>query len=162
ELIAAGVAVEIVPGISSAIAGPAYAGIPVTHRDYATSLTLVTGHEADDSTGVKWEALAQLDGTIVFMMGFANLPAIVEQLTAHGMSRERAVAVISRATTREQRTVTGTLADIEARVAAANLATPALIVVGDVVRMQAAINWFESKPLFGKRIVVTRAREQAS
>jgi len=162
ELMAAGVPVEIVPGISSAIAGPAYAGIPVTHRSYATSLTLVTGHEADESTGIKWSALAGLDGTIVFMMGFANLPVIVEKLTEHGMPAERAVAVISKATTREQRTVTGTLADIEPRVAAANLATPALIVVGEVVRMHEVINWFESKPLFGKRVVVTRAREQAS
>ncbi|MCU1245016.1 MAG: cobA-hemD, partial [Acidobacteria bacterium] len=162
ELVAAGVDFEIVPGISSAIAGPAYAGIPVTHRAYATSLTLVTGHEADSSTGIQWGALAQLDGTIVFMMGFANLPAIVEKLTAHGMPAGRSVAVISKATTAEQRTVTGTLADIEARVAEARLPTPALIVVGEVVRMHEAINWFENRPLFGRRIVVTRAREQAS
>src|SRR5437870_2141969 len=162
ELVAAGVPVEIVPGISSAIAGPAYAGIPVTHRSYATSLTLVTGHEADESTGIKWNALAGLDGTIVFMMGFANLPVIVQKLTENGVPRERAVAVISKATTRDQRTVAGTLADIEAKVAAADLPTPALIVVGDVVRMHDVINWFETKPLFGKRIVVTRAREQAS
>src|ERR1041385_5263283 len=86
ELVAAGVPVEIVPGISSAIAGPAYAGIPVTPRSYATSLTLVTGHEADASTGIKWSALAQLDGTIVFMMGLGNLPAIVNNLTKHGCS----------------------------------------------------------------------------
>jgi len=162
ELSAAGVAFEIVPGISSALAGPAYAGIPVTHRSFATSLTLVTGHEADASTGIKWEALAQLDGTIVFLMGFANLPTIAEKLTANGVSPDRPVAVISKATTPEQRTVTGTLANIEARVAAANLPTPALIVVGEVVKLHDVINWFESKPLFGKRIVVTRAREQAS
>jgi uroporphyrinogen III methyltransferase/synthase len=162
ELVSAGVPVEIVPGISSSIAGPAYAGIPVTHREYSTSLTLVTGHEADASTGIKWGALAQLDGTIVFMMGFANLPVIVQKLTENGVPRDRAVAVISKATTREQRTVAGTLGDIEAKAAAANLPTPALIVVGDVVRMHDAINWFETKPLFGKRIVVTRAREQAS
>ena len=162
ELVAAGVPVEIVPGISSSIAGPAYAGIPVTHRDYATSLTLVTGHEADESTGIKWEALAQLDGTIVFLMGFANLPVIVQKLTENGMPRQRAAAVISNATRRDQRTVAGTLADIEAKVAAADLPTPALIIVGDVVKMHDVINWFETKPLFGKRIVVTRAREQAS
>jgi len=162
ELVAAGVAFEIVPGISSSLAGPAYAGIPVTHRSYATSLTLVTGHESDASTGIKWEALAQLDGTIVFLMGFANLPMIARKLTGHGVSPDRPVAVISKATTPEQRTVTGTLATIEARVAEANLPTPALIVVGDVVKMHEVINWFETKPLFGKRIVVTRAREQAS
>ena len=162
ELAAAGVAFEIVPGISSALAGPAYAGIPVTHRSYATSLTLVTGHESDASTGIKWEALAQLDGTIVFLMGFANLPAIVQNLTKHGVSPDRPVAVISKATTREQRTVTGTLATIEAKAAEADLPTPALIVVGEVVKLHDVINWFETKPLFGKRIVVTRAREQAS
>jgi uroporphyrinogen III methyltransferase/synthase len=162
EIVAAGVPVEIVPGISSSIAGPAYAGIPVTHRTYATSLTLVTGHEADESTGIKWPALAQLDGTIVFMMGFANLPVIVQKLTEHGMSPDRQVAVISNATRPDQRTVAGTLRTIEALVAAAGLPTPALIVVGEVVRLREVINWFETKPLFGKRIVVTRAREQAS
>jgi len=162
ELAAAGVAFEIVPGISSSVAGPAYAGIPVTHRSYATSLTLVTGHEADASTGIKWEALAQLDGTIVFLMGFGNLAAITQNLTANGVSPDRPVAVISKATTPEQRTVTGTLANIEKKVAEADLPTPALIVVGEVVKLHDVINWFESKPLFGKRIVVTRAREQAS
>ncbi|MEA2163254.1 MAG: uroporphyrinogen methyltransferase / synthase [Thermoanaerobaculia bacterium] len=162
ELVTAGVAFEIVPGISSAIAGPAYAGIPVTHRSFATSLTLVTGHEADSSTGIKWGALAQLDGTIVFMMGFANLGTIVAKLIEHGMTPDRPIAVISKATTLEQRTITGTLATIEAKLAGANLPTPALIVVGEVVTLHDTINWFETKPLFGKRIVVTRAREQAS
>lgn len=162
ELVAAGIPFEIVPGISSSLAGPAYAGIPVTHRSFATSLTLVTGHESDSSTGIKWEALAQLDGTIVFLMGFANLPMISRKLTEHGVSPDRPVAVISKATTPSQRTVTGTLATIEAKVAAANLPTPALIVVGEVVKLHDVINWFETKPLFGKRIVVTRAREQAS
>lgn len=163
ELVAAGVAFEIVPGISSAIAGPGYAGIPVTHRAYATSVTLVTAHEADSgSTGIQWGALAQLDGTIVFMMGFANLGNIVRNLTSHGMSPARGCAVISKATRPDQRTVTGTLADIEPRVAAAKLDTPALIVVGDVVKLHDSIDWFETRPLFGKRVVVTRAREQAS
>ncbi len=163
ELMAAGVPVEIVPGISSSVAGPAYAGIPVTHRTYATSVTLVTGHEADEgSTGIKWHALAQLDGTIVFMMGFANLPVISQKLIESGMPAERPVAVISHGTRPEQRTVTGTLRNIEERVNAANLATPALIVVGEVVKLHDVINWFESKPLFGRRVVVTRARDQAS
>ena len=163
ELAAAGVQFEIVPGISSAIAGPGYAGIPVTHRAYATSVTLVTAHEADSgSTGIKWPALAQLDGTIVFMMGFANLPSIVQKLIEHGMPADRGCAVISKGTRHDQRTVAGTLRTIEAAVNAARLETPALIVVGDVVRLHDTINWFESKPLFGKRVVVTRAREQAS
>jgi uroporphyrinogen III methyltransferase/synthase len=163
ELAAAGVCFEIVPGISSAIAGPAYAGIPVTHRAHATSVTLVTGHEADSgSTGIRWAALAQLDGTIVFMMGFANLPTIVHKLMEHGMSPERGCAVISRATRLDQQTVAGTLRNIEMLVMRAKLETPALIVVGDVVKLHDTIDWFETKPLFGKRVVVTRAREQAS
>jgi uroporphyrinogen III methyltransferase / synthase len=162
EIIAAGVPVEIVPGISSSIAGPAYAGIPVTHRAHATSLTLVTAHESDESTGIKWPALAQLDGTIVFMMGFANLPSIVSKLIEHGMSAERPVAVVSNATRPDQRTVAGTLRTIVDQVEGARLQTPALIVVGDVVRLRDTINWFETKPLFGKRVIVTRARDQAS
>ena len=160
ELRAAGVAFEIVPGISSAIAGPAYAGIPVTHREHSTSLTLVTGHESEETTGIDWPTLAKSRGTIVFLMGFGNLPLIVKQLTANGMTADRPIAVISKATTPQQRTVTGTLADIETKVE--GLPTPALIVVGDVVKLHETINWFESKPLFGRRIVVTRAREQAS
>lgn len=162
ELMAAGIEVEIVPGISSAIAGPAYAGIPVTHRSYATSVTLVTAHESEGSTGIPWAALAGLEGTIVFMMGFANLGAIVRNLRGHGVPRTRPIAVISQATTPEQRTVRGTLEDIEEAVARASLATPALIVVGEVVQLHDVINWFESRPLFGKRVVVTRARQQAS
>jgi uroporphyrinogen III methyltransferase / synthase len=163
ELAAAGVAFEIVPGISSSIAGPGYAGIPVTHRAYATSVTLVTAHEADSgSTGIKWPALAQLDGTIVFMMGFANLPTIARKLIEFGMPAERGCAVISKGTRYDQRTVTGTLRNIEGRVAEAKLETPALIVVGDVVKLHDTINWFENRPLFGRSVVVTRAREQAS
>jgi uroporphyrinogen III methyltransferase/synthase len=162
ELVAAGVEFEIVPGISSAIAGPAYAGIPVTHRAHATSVTLVTGHESEESTGIQWGALAQLNGTIVFMMGLANLPLIARKLREHGVPGTRHVAVVSHATRPEQRTVAATLDDIEARVAEAKIEPPALIVVGEVVQLHDTINWFESKPLFGRRVVVTRAREQAS
>src|SRR5437868_7511472 len=113
ELAAAGVSFEIVPGISSSIAGPAYAGIPVTYRDFATSVTLVTGHEADESKGVDWEALAKMHGTIVFMMGLGNLPVIVRKLRENGVPAERKIAVISKATTKEHRTFAGTLGDIE-------------------------------------------------
>ena len=133
ELNAAGIAVEVVPGISSAIAGPAYAGIPVTHRRYATSLTLVTAHEADVTTGIAWKNLAALDGTIVFMMGLGNLPVIVRNLREHGMAADKPVAVISKATTPRQRTASGTLETIVEQVAMAQLETPAVIVVGDVV-----------------------------
>src|SRR5436190_6886826 len=108
ELVAAGVAFEIVPGISSSIAGPAYAGIPVTHRAHATSVTLVTGHESAESTGIQSGALAQLEGTIVFMMGLANLPLIARKLQEHGVPGARRVAVVSHATRPEQRTVAGT------------------------------------------------------
>ncbi len=160
ELAAASIEFEIVPGISSAIAGPAYAGIPVTHRAHATSVTLVTAHESDETTGVDWEALARLSGTIVFLMGVANLATITRKLREHGAPATRPIAIISKATTPQQRTVTGTLENIEQR--AAGIATPALIVVGGVVALHESINWFESKPLFGKRVVVTRAREQAS
>jgi uroporphyrinogen III methyltransferase/synthase len=160
ELAAAGVEFEIVPGISSSIAGPAYAGIPVTHRAHATSVTLITGHESDESTGIDWDALARMHGTIVFMMGLANLPLIVRKLREHGVPESKPVAVISKATTPAQKTVAGTLAGIE--VLAAALPAPAIIVVGDVVPLRERINWFETRPLFGKRVVVTRAREQAS
>jgi uroporphyrinogen III methyltransferase/synthase len=150
----------VVPGISSAIAGPAYAGIPVTHRAHATAVTFVTGHESDDSAGIDWSALAALRGTIVFMMGAANLSLITKKLRQHGMPATRPTAVIAKATTAEQSVITGTLADIGDR--ASGIATPAIIVVGDVVQLRETINWFESKPLFGKRVVVTRARDQAS
>ena len=143
ELVEAGIPVEIVPGISSSIAGPAYAGIPVTHRDYSTSVTIVTGHESEESTGVNWPALAQLDGTIVFVMGFANLSTISKKLQQHGMPGARSVAVISNATRPNQRTVAGTLQTIEVQVARAHLATPALVVVGEVVRLHEVLDWFE-------------------
>ena len=162
ELRRNGVPFEIVPGISSAIAGPAYAGIPVTHRSHATSVTFITGHESDNSTGIPWSSLAASRGTIVFLMGMANLPEITSRLVTEGLSSETPVAVISRATTPHQRTVTGTLETIAGNVAEAGLPTPALIVVGDVVSVRESIAWFETKPLFGRSIVVTRAREQAS
>jgi uroporphyrin-III C-methyltransferase len=136
EIAAAGIPVEVVPGISSSIAGPAYAGIPVTHRRYATSLTIVTAHESEESTGIRWPLLAQLDGTIVFMMGLGHLDLIATKLIEHGMTREKPIAVISKATTPEQMTVTGTLSTIGRRVADANLAAPAVIVVGEVVALR--------------------------
>ncbi|HEY8850185.1 MAG TPA: uroporphyrinogen-III C-methyltransferase, partial [Thermoanaerobaculia bacterium] len=112
ELAAAGIVFEVVPGISSAIAGPAYAGIPVTHRAHAAAVTFVTGHESDDSAGIDWSALAALKGTIVFMMGAANLALIARSLREHGMRAAQPVAVIAKATTAEQSVITGTLADI--------------------------------------------------
>jgi len=133
---AAGIDVEVVPGISSSIAGPAYAGIPVTHRRCATSLTIVTGHESESSTGIEWPVLAKLQGTIVFMMGLANLELITRKLIEFGMSEGKPVAVISKATTPEQRTVAGTLATIVDRLTDMPLPAPAIVVVGDVVRFR--------------------------
>ena len=136
ELRAAGVPCEVVPGISSAIAGPAYAGIPVTDRRCATSLTLVTAHESEASTGIAWPALAQLDGTIVFMMGLGNLSLIVSKLREHGVSGAKPIALISKATTPHQRTIEGTLDTIVPLVATAQIEAPAVIVVGEVVRLR--------------------------
>jgi uroporphyrinogen III methyltransferase/synthase len=162
DLRAAGVRFEMVPGISSAIAGPAYAGIPVTHRDHATSVSLITGHESDDSTGIPWDSFARAHGTLVFLMGLGNLPTIASRLVENGVSPETPVAIISHATRATQRTITGTLADIVQKVEEAKVPTPALIVVGSVVSLRERVNWFETRPLFGKTVVVTRAREQSS
>ena len=136
ELTAAGIPVEIVPGISSAIAGPAYAGIPVTHRRFSTSVTIVTAHESEASTGIAWSTLAERNGTVVFLMGLGNLPMIVRNLREHGVPADKPIAVISKATTPQQRTVDGTLANIVQRVAEAALEAPAVIVVGDVVTLR--------------------------
>ena len=161
-LSAAGVRFEIVPGISSSVAAPAYAGIPVTHRTAATSFTVVTAHESDESSGVDWDALARVPGTLVFLMGLRALPNIVERLISHGVDAAKPIAVIASGTTSSQRTVTGALSTIVAKVTEAALEPPALIVVGDVVRLRESIGWFEKRPLFDRGIVVTRARNQAS
>jgi uroporphyrinogen III methyltransferase/synthase len=163
-LIENGLDFEIVPGVTSAVAAPAYAGIPLTHRRFTSTVTLVTGHEDPTKTtsNIHWEALSKGAGTLVFLMGVKNLPNITAQLLRHGRPPETPVALVRWGTTSRQQTVSGTLADIEARVAAAGLKAPAIIVVGEVVRLREQMQWFEKRPLFGKRIVVTRARAQAS
>src|SRR5690606_15613561 len=156
-LAAAGVPFEVVPGVTSAIAVPAYAGIPVTLRHSSTSVTIVTGHEqpgAGDGT-VDWEAVARVGGTIVGRMGVARIRRIAESLIAGGRSPDTPVAAIQWGTRPEQRTVRATLATI----ADQPLGTPSTIVVGDVAACDLA--WFENRPLFGRRIVVTRPRDQA-
>lgn len=164
ELVAAGIPFEVVPGVTSAIAGAAYAGIPLTHRDYTSTLAFVTGHEdpTKASSSIDWKALATGIGTLVFFMGIKNLPLIAEQLQGNGMAPETPVALVRWGTTTRQKTVTGTLASIVDIARQAGMKAPALIVVGKVVRLRDRLQWFETRPLFGRTIVVTRARAQAS
>ncbi|PZE19958.1 uroporphyrinogen-III C-methyltransferase [Paenibacillus xerothermodurans] len=159
-----GIRFEIVPGITSAIAVPAYAGIPVTHRDFTSSFSIVTGHEYQNKTysNVNWENLSQASGTLIFLMGVANLEFICNRLIDGGKLPTTPVALIRWGTWMEQETLTGTLINIVAKVKAANFQSPAVIIVGDVVRLREKLAWFEKKPLFGRRILVTRARSQAS
>lgn len=159
-----GIPFAIVPGVTSAIAVPAYAGIPVTHRDFASSLTIVTGHENPEKgeSSLDWSKLATASGTLVLLMGVTNLESICRQLIKHGRSADTPVAAIRWGTRAEQRTVTGTLETIASRVREAKLGSPAVIIVGEVVNLREKLRWFESKPLFGKRVLVTRARAQAS
>jgi uroporphyrinogen III methyltransferase/synthase len=163
ELAAAGVPFEIVPGISSSIAGPAYAGIPVTHRDHNTQLTIFTGHE-DPTKGyssIDYAQLAKAPGTKVFLMGVARLREITGAFIEHGAEAQTPIALTRWATTGSQKTIVGTLETIADIAEAENFSSPAVAVIGDVVKEREKINWFEKRPLFGKRIVVTRTREQA-
>jgi uroporphyrinogen III methyltransferase/synthase len=155
---------EVVPGISSAIAVPAYAGIPVTHRDAASSLAIITGHEKPDkeASSIKWRELAQGTDTLVFLMGIENLEFICRQLLAHGRSGTTPVALVRWGTLPAQQVLTGTLEDINMKVRETSFQPPAVIVVGEVVNLRSELKWLEYKPLWGKRIVVTRARAQAS
>jgi len=163
ELFQAGIPFEVVPGVTSAIAVPAYAGIPLTHRNYASTVAFLTGHEdpLKDSSAIAWDKVATGIGTLVFLMGVGHLPSIVEKLIKHGRPSETPAAVIQWGTKPEQQTVTGTLETIVALAEARGLGPPAILVVGDVVRLREQLAWFERRPLFGKRILVTRAREQA-
>ncbi|MBI4664788.1 MAG: uroporphyrinogen-III C-methyltransferase [Nitrospinae bacterium] len=164
ELIKAGLRYEVVPGVTAAVAASAYSGIPLTHRDFTATVAFVTGHEdpTKEESNIHWDKLATGIGTLVFFMGVKNLPNIVDNLTKNGRAASTPVAVIRWGTTPEQKTVTGTLADIVEKVAKAGIKPPALTVVGDVVSLKPTLDWFEKKPLFGRKIVVTRAREQAS
>lgn len=161
---AAGVPFEVVPGITSAIAVPAYAGIPVTHRDLTSSFTVITGHEdpTKNDTAIQWQHLAKSQGTLIFLMGMENLETIVKKLTENGLSADTAIAIIQWGTRPEQRTLTGKLKEIVQQVREGGFANPAVIVVGEVVKMRQKLQWHEGKPLFGKKIIVTRTRQQAS
>ncbi len=160
----AGIPFEIVPGVTSAIAASAYAGIPVTHRDYASSVAFVTGHSAalHPDSNINWEQLATAVDTLVVYMGVAHLSQIVERLTTHGRDTKTPVSLVRVGTTPQQFVVQGTLADIVRKAEAVQLNSPAIIIVGEVNRLRDQLRWFDTKPLFGKRILVTRARAQAS
>ena len=155
---------EVVPGITAGIAAPAYAGIPLTHRKMTSTLAFVTGHEdpTKSESSIHWPSLAKGIGTLVFYMGVKQLPGIVSQLLKHGKPKDTPVALVRWGTTTQQQTVTGCLENIVEIVQKAGLRAPAIIVVGEVVSLRAQLDWFEQKPLFGKTIVVTRARRQAS
>ena len=158
------IAFEIIPGITSAIAVPAYAGIPVTHRGVASGFTVITGHEDPNKkdSALNWSALAGGAGTNVILMGMGNLAELTRRLVAEGLDPSTPVALIHRGAQAGQRTLVGSLSDIAEKSKEANFKPPVVIVTGDVVRMREQLQWLEQKPLFGKRIVVSRAREQAS
>jgi uroporphyrinogen III methyltransferase/synthase len=160
---AAGLPYEVVPGVTSAVAVPAYAGIPVTHRTLASTVAFVTGHEdpTKAESALEWPRLASSEGTLVFLMGMKNLPHIVERLLQEGKDPQTPVALIRWGTYPRQHTVIGTLFDIVERARAEAIDPPTVIVVGEVVTLRDRLNWFETRPLCGKWVVVTRPREQA-
>ena len=154
---------EVVPGITSAIAAPAYAGIPLTQRGVASSFTVVTGSESPDKSGsaVAWEALAQQEGTLVLLMGWEHLTSIIDSLVTNGRSPATPVALVQWGTEPHQKTVVGTLSDVADKAREAGLSPPIVAVVGDVVGLRERLRWFDNRPLFGKRVLVTRTRSQA-
>ncbi|MBI4319168.1 MAG: uroporphyrinogen-III C-methyltransferase [Chloroflexi bacterium] len=154
---------EIVPGVTSAVAVPAYAGIPITHRDYNSQITVITGREDPGKarSSIDWGGVAASAGTLVFLMGMHNLASIVEQLVQGGRAPETPVALTRWGTFLSQETLVGTLADIVERVKQTAFLPPAVIVVGEVVGLRDKLRWFDNRPLFGKHVLVTRSREQA-
>jgi uroporphyrinogen III methyltransferase / synthase len=164
QLAAAGVAFEIVPGISSVVAALNYAGIPLTHRDYCSSFTVITGHQDPEveETGIDWEQLARTPGTKVVLMGLKNIRQIMLKLIRHGLAESTPVAMVRWGTLPRQQTITGTAATIADAIERTGFGAPAVTVIGDVVRLREQLNWFEQRPLFGERVVVTRARDQAA
>lgn len=163
-VVAAGIDFEVVPGITSGIAAAAYAGIPLTHRHFTSTVAFVTGHEDPTKTAsdIDWAALAKGIGTLVFFMGVKNLSLIVERLKDNGRPGNTPAALVRWGTTNRQQTVTGTLDTIVERAAQAGIKAPAITIVGQVVDLRETLQWFERRPLLGKRIMVTRARAQAS
>src|SRR5688572_20780243 len=172
----AGIAFEVVPGVTAAIAAPCYAGIPVTHRDFNSSFTLITGHEKEEqyqdprshrrqspgsASDIDWTSVAKLP-CIAFYMGVKSLPRITAKLIEHGIDASTPAACIQWGTTPRQRTVVATVATLAQAVEEANITPPAMTIIGKVVTLRDTLNWFERRPLFGHTIVVTRTRHQAS
>jgi uroporphyrinogen III methyltransferase / synthase len=153
---------EIVPGVSSITAVPNYAGIPLTHRAHCSSFTVFTGHSdsADGATALRYEQIAKIPGTKIILMGTENLKDWTKSLIANGMSPQTPISIIHRGTTARQKSVAGTLGTIAARATKEKITPPALTIVGDVVKLREKLNWFENRPLFGQRIIVTRRAEQ--
>ena len=163
-LVEAGIPFEVVPGVTAGIAAPAYAGIPVTHRDDASAVAFVTGHEdpAKDGSALDWDALARFPGTLVLYMGVRRLPEIARRLVESGRDPHEPAAVVERGTLPGQRTVAAPLGEIADAVAAAGVRPPAVTLIGSVARLRDGLEWLERRPLHGRRVVVTRARAQAS
>lgn len=163
-LVSAGIPFEEIPGISSTIAAPAYAGIPLTHRDYASSVTFITGHENPDKPGSihNWTALAHSANTLVFVMGMKNLPEISTNLIQAGLPSDTPAALIFWGTTAKHKSLVSTLKNLPKEAKERGFINPSVIVIGKVVTLHNTLNWFEQRPLLGRSIVVTRAREQAS
>ncbi len=162
-LVRAGIRYEVIPGITSGIAAPAYAGIPVTHRDFSSSVAFITGHEdpGKEESLLAWDKIATGIETLVFFMGVANLREIVENLVQHGRSGDTPIAVIQWGTHSRQEVLVGTLATIVNQTTFRKISAPAVTVVGNVVALREKLKWFEDRPLFGRRILITRPREQA-
>jgi uroporphyrinogen III methyltransferase/synthase len=162
-LAAAGLRFEIVPGVTSALAAPAYAGIPVTHRDWVSGVTVLTGHEAPGkrTSRVRWDLVATAGNTIVLLMGVTQLRSNLGALLDAGLDPDTPAAAIRWASTPRQRVLRGTAATLAAEVEAGRLRPPVTVVVGEVVRLRDTMTWFEHRPLFGRRVLVTRTREQA-
>jgi uroporphyrinogen III methyltransferase/synthase len=161
---AAGIPFEVVPGVTAGVAATAYAGIPVTHREHASAVAFVTGHEdpAKPGSALAWEALAAFPGTLVFYMGVRRLPDIVAALTAAGRRPDEPAAVVAQGTLPHQQVVTGTLETVADQARAAGVRAPAITVVGSVAGLRETLGWFEARPLHGRSVAVTRARAQAS
>jgi uroporphyrinogen III methyltransferase / synthase len=164
KLADAGIPFEVVPGVSSTVAAPNYAGIPVTHRDHCSSFTVITGHEdaAKDDSTIDWAQVAKTPGTKIILMGVQRIREIAARLSEHGLLATTPVAMVRYGTTGRQKSIEGTLGTIAEVVEKSGFTAPAVTIIGDVVKLRDKLNWYEKRPLFGRRIVVTRTRDQAS